>query len=1312
MYKGKTRLAARLLSIVLAAGMSVSGVSVSALAAEASDASTQQEAVTEQAATEEPEAAPAAEEENEEVPEVEAPAEPKAEAEVPADPEAEEIVEAEAPEAEEESIPAAVTGEVEAGDELDKKAIPETGWYYDEEEGEYYYYQDGSYLHEEVAWLPDKEGSDEVKLYGFNDSGWMRYDIDFYLYDEWADDEYHYRAHEDGHLYVNEWYGDDPYHDHVSYYDEDGVSVTGLVKLQDRYGTDMVLYCFSDEGWLMSNTMYIDDDGSFYQVSSNGVATLVEREDGWFTTYQGDIYYIQDGKAVRNTVLNLVDPQGHSGLFGFSDDGWLHVNSAFEILDEDNYEISFYRAKSAGYYGALYVNEWYQDEDTSDWYYYFEDGKAREGLQTVNGNLYVFDNDGRMWKNDIYTDPETGDKYRIDANGNATKISASGYKEGWNDIGGGVYIYVVNGEPVTDQVMKIGNSYYGFDEEGIMYDNTDFGMYDYEDYEYYYYRAKSGGALIVNNWYQSPDKDWYYYGAEGKGAEGIVTLGGVTYAFDCARMLTDTEYEDYNTGDVYRIAKNGVAKKVPAEGGWFTIDNKWYYYDPELVCYSDGIYDIKGTKYGFNYKGVMYDNCRFEMQDSEDDQYHYYHAKSGGALTVNNWGSDHGFWYYYGADGAEYGEGKYTIGKINYYFNWAGRLFTNGNIVLDGILYHADANGVLSVANGLCNTEDGGLVYAENGQVVTNAWKSVNGKRYYFDDDGYAATGIEYIDGKYYYFDSDHVMAKNVWVDRRYEGVIYVTADGTLAEGEQVIGGKYYYFGERDYDKGRGIPYLLTGIVEYDGNTYLCGPDGAWIATVSNLKDGWFNAGGTWYYIEDKQLVIDEEKTISGADYYFDYDGEMVIDKIYGGKLYGNNGVRVKSGWYQLDGEWVYVDPATGQCVNEEQTINGKQYYFRYYRMVTGDTWVNGEKRTYGSDGALKGTIPENQNGWTLYNGRYYYYENGEPVTGWRGNYYIEDGVMATDTVIDGYYVNDVGLWVRSAGWVDGGYMYVKSNGMVASEEWVKISGQWYYFGYYGNKYSATTLEEDGYVYIFDYNGRIILTIPETDRSSRWISANGGWYYWDNGWLARYDILNIGGTVYAFDYSGRMITNGFYDGYYFTSSGARANYTGWKQINGKWFYFDDNHYRQTGWIVTNGASYYLDYNYGMVTGNRVINGRLYNFNSSGALTGPVSTQNGWVQCGSDWCYIRNGAPLSYGIYKIGNTWYGFKNGRMAVNEIVEAENGDYYVNGSGIVSFNKGWRQIGGTWYYFDQGGKMLRGLQYVDGTLYNLQGYGYYYGE
>ena len=81
MYKRKTRLAARLLSIVLAAGMSVSGVSVSALAAEVSEEPAQQETVVTQEAAEEPEAAPAAEEENEEVTEADVPAEPKDEAE-------------------------------------------------------------------------------------------------------------------------------------------------------------------------------------------------------------------------------------------------------------------------------------------------------------------------------------------------------------------------------------------------------------------------------------------------------------------------------------------------------------------------------------------------------------------------------------------------------------------------------------------------------------------------------------------------------------------------------------------------------------------------------------------------------------------------------------------------------------------------------------------------------------------------------------------------------------------------------------------------------------------------------------------------------------------------------------------------------------------------------------------------------------------------------------------------------------------------------------------------------------------------------
>ena len=166
MYKGKTRLAARLLSIVLAAGMSVSGVSVSALAAEVSEEPSQQETVVTQEAAEEPETVPAAEEEEtEEVTEAEEDdlAEAEADAEIPAEPEIEAaaVIEPEAEaevtaepetETEEEEVTlegeAAPAAEVQndpkaAGDASREATHPENGFYTDDN-GYLYYYENGS----------------------------------------------------------------------------------------------------------------------------------------------------------------------------------------------------------------------------------------------------------------------------------------------------------------------------------------------------------------------------------------------------------------------------------------------------------------------------------------------------------------------------------------------------------------------------------------------------------------------------------------------------------------------------------------------------------------------------------------------------------------------------------------------------------------------------------------------------------------------------------------------------------------------------------------------------------------------------------------------------------------------------------------------------------------------------------------------------------------------------------------------------------------------------------------------------------------
>ena len=266
MYKGKTRLAARLLSIVLAAGMSVSGVSVSALAAEVSEEPSQQETVVTQEAAEERETVPAAEEEEtEEVTEAEEDdlAEAEADAEMPAEPETE--TEEEEVTLEGEAAPAAeVQNDPKAAGDASREAThPENGFYTDDN-GYLYYYENG----EPVCGR------------------------EFGVFDEVDNCYYYYRAYGDGHLYVNEWFEDyvDKY-----YYDSNGREVTGFVEIN---GT---LYYF--EPYLSRGGAFYDDKGDLYIVDKNGVATLVETENGWVETEDGNKYYLINGEAVKNQVI-------------------------------------------------------------------------------------------------------------------------------------------------------------------------------------------------------------------------------------------------------------------------------------------------------------------------------------------------------------------------------------------------------------------------------------------------------------------------------------------------------------------------------------------------------------------------------------------------------------------------------------------------------------------------------------------------------------------------------------------------------------------------------------------------------------------------------------------------------------------------------------------------------------------------------------------------------------------------------------------------------------------------------------------------
>lgn len=98
--------------------------------------------------------------------------------------------------------------------------------------------------------------------------------------------------------------------------------------------------------------------------------------------------------------------------------------------------------------------------------------------------------------------------------------------------------------------------------------------------------------------------------------------------------------------------------------------------------------------------------------------------------------------------------------------------------------------------------------------------------------------------------------------------------------------------------------------------------------------------------------------------------------------------ISVSATWKQnSDNSWSWEEGAHKAYYGWEQ-INGSWYYFKSGKMQTG--WLNDGYYYYlGQDGAMK-------TGWINDGGKYYFFKN--------------DGSLATDTIIDQYYVDSKGV--------------------------------------------------------------------------------------------------------------------------------------------------------------------------------------------------------------------------------------------------------------------------------------------------------------
>ena len=311
------------------------------------------------------------------------------------------------------------------------------------------------------------------------------------------------------------------------------------------------------------------------------------------------------------------------------------------------------------------------------------------------------------------------------------------------------------------------------------------------------------------------------------------------------------------------------------------------------------------------------------------------------------WTEENGTWVYYDNDGYAVTDEWRRSGNYWFWLNSDGEMATNELIEDDGDYYYVDSNGAM-VTNRWIQLENEDMeddndseyvwyYFQNNGKAYTASdgdsisFKTINGKKYTFDDEGQMLWG--WIDSN-----GDRVTDDEGWKD----GVYYC---GTADDGAQVTG------------------WAQLHVVDDEVETRFDG------SLDEEEQDYWFyfNTNGKRVQAdtaEDGEYVT---KTINGNKYAFDKDGVMAFEwndgfatedstdpkatvadwQYYNDRTAGN---RAKGWFYEVPSEnlheseyddgaahWYYAKNDGTLYTNVIKTINGKKYAFNGYgEMLSG----------------------------------------------------------------------------------------------------------------------------------------------------------------------------------------------------------------------------------------------------------------------------------------------------------------------------------------------------------------------------------------
>ena len=504
------------------------------------------------------------------------------------------------------------------------------------------------------------------------------------------------------------------------------------------------------------------------------------------------------------------------------------------------------------------------------------------------------------------------------------------------------------------------------------------------------------------------------------------------------------------------------------------------------------------------------------------------------------------------------------------------------------------------------------------------------------------------------------------------------------------------------------------GIIRADENGYL-------------IIDDWYqNQDGSWnYYKKDFIRAEDEVVEKYGKQYYLDSDGILVTNSqlTIGGQLYhtDSDGVILKNAWYQEGYDWYYAGEDGALLTHSWKSGAGDVWYYlnESGAMAKGMCWVynkgdydNGKYEYFDDNGIWQENNPIKKNDWSLVDGKWYYYSEGKPYTGWVGSYYISHGVMCTNTYIEGnnvdYYVDHEGVyqknsWVKIPGY-EGEYSwrYAGTDGKILKNVWVGD----YYIDRSGYMVS-NGIVDTGYYGLckFADDGKFIGYVKKSD----WNKVGDKWYYVDsNGSLLKGKQVIGGKTYYFKEWDYEMYANTtVYDDVnhelvFVGSDGTVSKANGWQLGEyGQWYYLE-NGIPKNGWINYGGKRYYLSPS--TLTGSKEVwnedtgERERYFFDQDGAVCEP---NDGWFSIKSDdytyWYYIKNGEAVRNRWY---NGHYFHSDGTMSIGSNYTGTDEIYVYDDNGYLLKN-GWHKLHGVWYYTDAKGRAYTGERKINGTTY-----------